>query len=109
MLADFITEFDVLYKRRNGDGFIRRSDRGTEEAAEVRDLRILALSIDAKIKIAICYIYHKAVCRSEKAELGPLAAGKIEQLTSELQALCGDNPIERVKIGFQHFKKEKYE
>ncbi|XP_058088766.1 carbonic anhydrase 2-like isoform X2 [Magnolia sinica] len=46
---------------------------------------------------------------SEKKELGPVAAQKIERLTTELQAQSGFNPLERVKTGFEYFKKEKYE
>ncbi|RWR82006.1 chloroplast carbonic anhydrase [Cinnamomum micranthum f. kanehirae] len=47
---------------------------------------------------------------SEKAELGPVAAMKIEQIKSELQMPpAGISPTERIKIGFEHFKKEKYD
>ncbi|KAF8370276.1 hypothetical protein HHK36_031685 [Tetracentron sinense] len=48
---------------------------------------------------------------SEKGELEAVAAAKIEQITAELQANDGNkfNPIERIKNGFIHFKKEKYE
>ncbi|OAY32589.1 carbonic anhydrase 2 isoform X2 [Manihot esculenta] len=48
---------------------------------------------------------------SEKAELGGVAAGKIKQLTAELEAACshGCNPYDRIKSGFIHFKTEKFE
>lgn len=48
---------------------------------------------------------------SEKGELGPVAAAKIDQITAELQS-PDSNPfdaVERMKTGFIHFKKEKYE
>ncbi|XXG83924.1 hypothetical protein AAC387_Pa10g1565 [Persea americana] len=46
---------------------------------------------------------------SGKEELGPIAAMKIAQLTNELQASSAPYPVERMKTGFEHFKKEKYE
>ncbi|XP_077244095.1 carbonic anhydrase 2 isoform X2 [Tasmannia lanceolata] len=46
---------------------------------------------------------------SEKQDLGPVAAMKIDQITSELQTTSTFNPIERMKAGMEHFKKEKYE
>ncbi|CAK9154294.1 unnamed protein product [Ilex paraguariensis] len=48
---------------------------------------------------------------NEKGELGPVAAAKIDQITAELQTVDskGFNPVERLKNGFIHFKKEKYE
>ncbi|KAH6801932.1 beta carbonic anhydrase 4 [Perilla frutescens var. frutescens] len=53
---------------------------------------------------------------SEKGELKAAAAAKVRQLTAEL-AGAGDNgavksvsdPVERIRTGFDHFKKEKYE
>ncbi|KAF7809294.1 carbonic anhydrase 2-like isoform X1 [Senna tora] len=42
---------------------------------------------------------------SEKADLGGVAAAKIKQLTDELKS----NPDERIRTGFTHFKKEKFE
>lgn len=46
---------------------------------------------------------------SGKEELGPVATSKIEQLTKELEASSGVYAIERMKAGFECFKKEKYE
>ncbi|KAL6960600.1 carbonic anhydrase [Sarracenia purpurea var. burkii] len=49
---------------------------------------------------------------SDKGELAPVAAGKIEQIKSELQTADskpGFDPVERIKSGFIHFKREKYE
>ncbi|KAF8390412.1 hypothetical protein HHK36_024938 [Tetracentron sinense] len=48
---------------------------------------------------------------SEKGDLEAVAAAKIEQITAELQSTdCkGFDPVERMKTGFIHFKKEKYE
>ena len=49
---------------------------------------------------------------SEKGELQPVAAAKIDQITAELKTANGTtpfNPVERLKTGFIHFKKEKYE
>ncbi|RWR93978.1 Carbonic anhydrase [Cinnamomum micranthum f. kanehirae] len=46
---------------------------------------------------------------SGKEELGPIAAMKIAQLTNELQASSVPYPVERMKTGFEYFKKEKYE
>jgi len=48
---------------------------------------------------------------SEKGELEAIAAGKIKQLTTELEAAAAKpfNPEERMKTGFIHFKTEKYE
>ncbi|WP_411025905.1 hypothetical protein, partial [Salmonella sp. s57402] len=47
---------------------------------------------------------------SEKGELGSVAAGKIKQLTAELEgvAASGFDPVERVKTGFTRFKTEKF-
>ncbi|GAB4849197.1 hypothetical protein Ancab_004007 [Ancistrocladus abbreviatus] len=45
---------------------------------------------------------------SEKGDLGPVAAARIDQITAQLQTPAAD-PIERMKAGFIHFKKEKYE
>ncbi|XP_041015152.1 carbonic anhydrase 2-like isoform X1 [Juglans microcarpa x Juglans regia] len=48
---------------------------------------------------------------SEKADLGDIAAAKIKQITAELET-AGSNqfdPVERIKTGFVHFKKEKLE
>ncbi|KAF8378287.1 hypothetical protein HHK36_029626 [Tetracentron sinense] len=48
---------------------------------------------------------------SEKGDLEGVVAGKIEQITAELQSNHSKafNPVERIKTGFIHFKKEKYE
>lgn len=49
---------------------------------------------------------------SEKGELKAAAAAKVEQITAELQTPTsndGFNPVERIKTGFVHFKKEKYD
>ena len=50
---------------------------------------------------------------NEKGELKPTAAAKVEQITAELQSGSSGsipfNPIERMKEGFIHFKKEKYD
>lgn len=52
------------------------------------------------------------VC-SEKGELKASAAARVDQITAELQTASSDgklfNPVERMKQGFVHFKKEKYE
>ncbi|KAI8018344.1 hypothetical protein LOK49_LG04G03636 [Camellia lanceoleosa] len=49
----------------------------------------------------------------EKSELEPIAATKIDQITAELQTSVESKPssplIERMKNGFIHFKREKYE
>ena len=57
------------------------------------------------------YIYVWLGC-SEKGELKAAAAAKVEQITAELQTPPSNdafNPVERIKTGFVHFKKEKYE
>ncbi|XP_052185555.1 carbonic anhydrase 2-like [Diospyros lotus] len=48
---------------------------------------------------------------SEKGDLDDIAAAKIKQLTAELEAIAPKqfNAVERIKTGFAHFKKEKYE
>jgi len=49
---------------------------------------------------------------SEKGELKAAAAAKVEQITAELQTPPSNdafNPVERIKTGFVHFKKEKYD
>lgn len=50
---------------------------------------------------------------SEREELAPAAASKIAQITAELRTADGkasSSPaVERMKEGFVHFKKEKYE
>lgn len=50
---------------------------------------------------------------SEKDELKPVAASKIEQITAELATAADTKPIdelsERIKSGFIKFKSEKYE
>lgn len=49
---------------------------------------------------------------SEKGELKAAAAAKVEQITAELQTPNSNgafNPVERIKTGFVHFKKEKYD
>ncbi|KAL8196546.1 hypothetical protein R6Q57_024841 [Mikania cordata] len=43
---------------------------------------------------------------SERSDLGAVAAVKIKQLTADLEAATS---VERIKTGFNHFKKEKYE
>ncbi|CAI9775388.1 unnamed protein product [Fraxinus pennsylvanica] len=47
-----------------------------------------------------------------KGELQAVAATKIRQLTAELEESGGKkefDPVERIRTGFDHFKKEKYE
>lgn len=51
---------------------------------------------------------------SENGELGPVAAAKIDEITAELKTADGgagisSETIERLKNGFIHFKREKYE
>nr|AEK25173.1 chloroplast carbonic anhydrase [Dimocarpus longan] len=49
---------------------------------------------------------------SEKDELKPVAAAKVEQITAQLQTTADGKPfdaVERMKDGFIHFKREKYE
>ncbi|XP_050223656.1 beta carbonic anhydrase 1, chloroplastic [Mercurialis annua] len=50
---------------------------------------------------------------SEKGELKATAAAKVEQITAELQTASSDtkpfDPVQRMKDGFIHFKKEKYD
>ncbi|KAJ4729222.1 Carbonic anhydrase [Melia azedarach] len=49
---------------------------------------------------------------NEKEDLKPIAAAKVEQITSQLQTPSGSkpfDPVERIKDGFIHFKREKYE
>ncbi|GAB2278107.1 hypothetical protein Dimus_015913 [Dionaea muscipula] len=48
---------------------------------------------------------------SEKGDLEPVAAEKIKQITAELQTTekPSFDPVERIKSGFTHFKKEIYE
>ncbi|WP_411024813.1 hypothetical protein, partial [Salmonella sp. s57610] len=50
---------------------------------------------------------------SDKGELGPVAASKIEQITAELQTTdskpVADSHSERIKTGFIKFKTEKFE
>ncbi|XP_052185552.1 carbonic anhydrase 2-like [Diospyros lotus] len=48
---------------------------------------------------------------SEKGDLEDIAAEKIKQLTAELEAIAAKqfNAVERIKTGFAHFKKWKYE
>lgn len=51
------------------------------------------------------------LCYSDKADLGDVAAAKIKQITAELEK-SGSNqfdPVDRIKTGFIHFKKEKFE
>ena len=48
---------------------------------------------------------------SEKKELAPVAAAKIDQITAQLQTLDTKpafDPVERIKTGFAKFKTEKY-
>lgn len=50
---------------------------------------------------------------SEKGELAPVAAAKIQQITNDLTTAVATketfDPVERVKNGFIHYKREKYE
>jgi hypothetical protein len=51
---------------------------------------------------------------SDKEELKTVAAAKVEQITAELQTASSSDPkafdpVEKIKSGFIHFKKEKYE
>ncbi|KAJ6751634.1 hypothetical protein OIU85_002100 [Salix viminalis] len=51
---------------------------------------------------------------SEKEELKTTAAAKVEQITAELQTASSSDPkafdpVEKIKSGFIHFKKEKYD
>lgn len=49
---------------------------------------------------------------SEKQELGPIAALRVDQITAELNSPGGGkvfDPVEHIKSGFIHFKTEKYE
>ncbi|CAK7328061.1 unnamed protein product, partial [Dovyalis caffra] len=51
---------------------------------------------------------------SEKEELKTVAAAKVEQITAELQTASSPDakafdPVEKIKSGFIHFKKEKYD
>ncbi|KAK8529449.1 hypothetical protein V6N12_060230 [Hibiscus sabdariffa] len=50
---------------------------------------------------------------SDNADLGSVAAAKINQITAELEAAVTDptkfDPVKRIETGFLHFKKEKYE
>ncbi|KAK4485772.1 hypothetical protein RD792_008418 [Penstemon davidsonii] len=49
---------------------------------------------------------------SEKGELEATAAEKVKQLTAELAAASEEkefDPVERIRTGFNNFKKEKYE
>ncbi|EXC20291.1 Carbonic anhydrase [Morus notabilis] len=50
---------------------------------------------------------------SEKGDLKPVAASKVEQITAELQSPADGkpdfDPVERIKSGFIKFKKEKYD
>ncbi|WKA04408.1 hypothetical protein VitviT2T_022452 [Vitis vinifera] len=49
----------------------------------------------------------------EKANLEPVAAAKIDQITAQLKSSDGSSspfdPVERMKTGFIYFKKEKYD
>ncbi|KAI4385174.1 hypothetical protein MLD38_003229 [Melastoma candidum] len=47
---------------------------------------------------------------SEKSELQSVAAVKVKQITAELAAAGNEfDPADRIKTGFDHFKKEKYQ
>lgn len=48
---------------------------------------------------------------SDKADLGTVAAAKIKQITAELEKSDSNqfDPVDRIKTGFIHFKKEKFE
>src|SRR5574342_760120 len=49
----------------------------------------------------------------EKGDLKATATAKVEQITAELKTVDGDrpafDPVERIKSGFIHFTKEKYD
>ncbi|KAL0554871.1 hypothetical protein IC582_008801 [Cucumis melo] len=49
----------------------------------------------------------------EKGDLKATATSKVEQITAELKTVDGEkpafDPVERIKTGFIHFKKEKYD
>ncbi|KAJ6301994.1 hypothetical protein OIU77_016156 [Salix suchowensis] len=52
--------------------------------------------------------------KNEKEELKTTAAAKVEQITAELQTASSADPkafdpVEKIKTGFIHFKKEKYD
>lgn len=46
-----------------------------------------------------------------KADLGSVAASRIKQITAELELVDSKqfDPVERIKTGFVHFKKAKFE
>lgn len=55
-------------------------------------------------------------CYSVKADLGDIAAAKIKQITTELEVAELEatdskplDPVERIKTGFLHFKKQNFE
>ena len=63
-----------------------------------------------------CESYDEAIAKlselvSEKADLGSIAAAKIKEITAQLESSGSEafDPVERMKTGFLHFKKEKYE
>ncbi|CAK9180039.1 unnamed protein product, partial [Ilex paraguariensis] len=47
---------------------------------------------------------------SKKGNLESVAAAKIKRLTDELKVTAEKpfNPVEKIKIGFTHFRKEKF-
>lgn len=60
-------------------------------------------------------VYYNCCC-SEKGELKAAAAAKVRQLTAELAGARENGAVkvvsgsvERIRAGFEHFKKEKYE
>lgn len=58
------------------------------------------------------WTYCRWVNCSEKEDLKPAAAAKVEQITAQLQTPYDSKPfdsVERIKEGFIYFKREKYE
>ncbi|KAG9160517.1 hypothetical protein Leryth_019471 [Lithospermum erythrorhizon] len=60
--------------------------------------------------------YEEAIAALQKAliengEVGPIAAAGVDQVTAQatVEAPQSTNPVERIKDGFIHFKREKYE
>ncbi|XP_059448556.1 carbonic anhydrase 2-like isoform X3 [Corylus avellana] len=60
--------------------------------------------------------YEEAIAKltnllSDKADLEGIAAAKIKQITAELEATDSmpSDPVERIKSGFLHFKKQNFE
>lgn len=63
------------------------------------------------------HVYEEAIAGlnkllSEKKELGAVAAAKVLKLKEELEGAAEKaafDPVEKIRSGFEHFKKEKYE